>query len=201
MIALVNFDLNVFSELVDKLRESNIKRDTTIAELRESNIKRDTTIAKHETTIAELRESNTKVLNNLKRRNARSTLRDLLAKYSEVEMSQSLTSFSHLARQIYGVPMQSQLQRSSNSRKGKAKLWQASQYAAITAAKSAPFATEFKTLFTDPNVNQLNVEAHPASRGINPCKLRLTADHFLEVIDPDLKVIKVIFTFAFIHIL
>ena len=76
-------------------------------------------------------------------------------------------------------------------------LWFASQRAAIEAAKLADFSpefmTEFTTLFTDPSFNELNLEAHPASQR-NPCELLLTADHFLEVIEPILEVIKVIFS-------
>ena len=160
MIALVNFDSIFFSELVDKHdtiiakhATSVAKHETSIKELRESHTELRESNIMRDTTIAELRELYTNVSNDLKRRNARSTLRDLLAKYKEVEMRPSLTSFSHSARQIYGVPMQSQLQRAKSHY---AKLWQASQHAAITASKSAPFATEFTTLFTKRNVNQLN---------------------------------------------
>jgi hypothetical protein len=87
--------------------------------------------------------------------------------------------------------MRSQLQQAKSPNTA---LWFASQLAAMDAAKLAPFATEFKTLFTAPNVNELNLEAHPARQGSNSCELLLTADHFLEVIEPILEVIKVIFS-------
>ena len=84
--------------------------------------------------------------------------------------------------------MQSQLKRAKSRN---TKLWQASQQAAIAAAGSASFATEFKTLFTDLKINQLPLEIL-ASQDFKLRNLLLTADHFLEVIGAGLKVIKVI---------
>jgi hypothetical protein len=125
--------------------------------------------------------------NREKRRHARSALRDLLAKYSEVLIeAYSIAHFSQFVQQVYGVPFRGQLQSAKAQNQT---LWYATQQAAIQAAGSnAYLASEFTAMFTDPLTNPLNLEAHPASQGVNPCNLLLTADHFRQVIEPDLKV-------------